>query len=213
MLLINMYIIARKFDSSLTQRDFRWALIGQLLNKADELDARRTGEANEPTTTPAGQQHVPMVEPEESLSWTERWHPDSSKRHHLDRCPNYVTPDEAKEWEARMKANPCRRVSKKKPRYRDNERTNDLVLNPAFTSGADCVVCKYHPDPSKRRSRRTNSYCRECSHDSNFPFTLRCSGYKLDMHPRLCSQECFELFHSTRISLLDIPRARKRKRR
>ena len=146
-----------------------------------------------------------MVEPEDSMGVQDRWHPQSQTLHHHDRCADYVTEEEAKEWKKRMDNNPSKRKSKKKNRKRDRSRSNGLVRNPAFTGGSWCVVCRYHPDPKKRRDVRTNRYCRECSYNPEWPFSLRCSGYQKELHPRLCSDECFVYFHTTRIPKLDTP--------
>ena len=210
MLLVNIYIIAKQSQPTLSTCDFRWALIFQLLKKADEIDAAALPTIATAQTTTATT--VPLI-PEDSVHWQDRWHPDSVTRHHHDTCADYCTPEQAELNRKRMALNPSKRVSLKKPRDRDKRRRNGLVRNPMFTGGADCVVCKYHPDPSKRRSRRTNRYCRECSVDSGWPFTLRCTGYQLELHPRLCSDECWKMFHTTRISLLDNAARKKRKRK
>ena len=57
-------------------------------------------------------------------------------------------------------------------------------------------------------------YCVECNVDdfTHWPSTNRARGFAKDFHPRLCSIECFNFFHTHNIKGLDYARKRQRSR-
>ena len=160
LLLINIYIISSFVSKELTTHGFRWALLLQMVQRAEELEAAAT--ATTAIASPARQVEVPT-----QYSSVGRWHPDSVTLHHHDDCPDYVTPEQAIINQTIMDEDPAVRISNKKPRERDKKRADNKVRNPMFTGGALCVVCRYHCDEDRGypRLRRTNKYCRECSTD------------------------------------------------
>ena len=111
-----------------------------------------------------------------------------------------------------VKENPAIRECNRRPRKRDAHRVDkNKVRNPLFTSTSVCLVCKY----VHKRRRETLKYCRECNVEAfkNWPKTNRATGFAKKFHPRLCSRECFEYFHTHNIIGLDHGQKRKRKSR
>jgi len=200
-LLINMYIVCHQLADykGLSQREFRWKLVEQLLDVCDELEGYRDTADNPapPPTTgdPLGRHDV-----------------GSTDEHHHDKMAEYVSEADAQELKQMMLDNPATkgRASSnktKKPRRRDANRKDGKVLNPAFFNSS-CVVCWARGD-----RRLTNRYCRECSKDRVWPAGMnRGGGYMTEFHPRLCSPECWDKFHTERIPGLDFS-VRKRMRR
>ena len=89
------------------------------------------------------------------------------------------------------------------PRDRDVRRRDGKVRSPMFFNGL-CVICW-----SKGKTRRTNRYCLECALDPTWSYKIRSDGYTFKYHPRLCSRECWDVFHTSRVSGLDFQQRKK----
>ena len=128
--------------------------------------------------------------------------------HHLDSLKEYVDPEEAERNMEIVKANPLRYELNRQPRKRDANRKTHKVCNPLFTSASACLVCKYQ----HKRRRETLKYCRECcvANFTHWPTTNRATGFAKEFHPRLCSKECFDYFHTHNIRGLDYAIKRQR---
>ena len=193
-LLINIYIIALQEEPDLKQDDYRWALLLQLVGKADELDegavAARTRSACREQREAEATPPVP-----ESVG---RWEGGETQHHH-DRVFDYVTPEQALINQRIVDADPGNTKSTKSMRRRDRFRKDGKVRNPMFTSASQCVVCRY----AHNRVTWTTKYCRECQPAPGWPQTNRATGFRRLSHPRLCSTECFKYFHTHRIAGLD----------
>lgn len=127
--------------------------------------------------------------------------------HHLDTIRDYVTPELAAKNQKIVDANPSKNKSKKQPRKRDQFRKDNKVRNPFYTSSSACVVCLFTKQDANGKPLKTYtfSYCRECMPQPHWPKTTRATGYQRALHPRLCSEACFEYFHTNRIPGLDFP--------
>ena len=121
----------------------------------------------------------------------------------------YVTPAEANAERQLMQANPNSYIKRTRgdraPRQRDARRRDGKVRSPLFFTGL-CVVCW-----AQGKKKKTNKYCLECSLDRSWTYKTRGDGYTLNYHPRLCSRECWEVFHTSRVAGLDFQQ-RKRTR-
>ena len=110
-----------------------------------------------------------------------------------------------------MEDRPGRSRGKKKCRRRDNNQETSggrrKVRNPAWYE-SNCVVCW-----AGGIARRTARYCKECSLDPEWTFKIRIGGWADVCQPRLCSDECWEKFHTTRIHGLDFNQRRTRRRK
>ena len=130
---------------------------------------------------------------------------EAGLNHHHDIVQEYVTPEHAEFNQRIVDGNPGNRTSKKLIwRKRDEDRKNGKIHNPMYTSLSACIVCRFSlPDTTHRyvhnTIRKTARYCRECKWQSNWPQTIRAKGYQLLLHPRLCSRQCFDYFHTHRI--------------
>ena len=136
--------------------------------------------------------------------------------HHLELLDEYVTPKQAKinMKIVQEKENPSGKQLHRCPRQRDQHRQDGKVRNPLWTSASLCLVCKYQHDVRKE----TNRYCRECCVDrfrqhGGWPSTNRAQGFAKTFHPRLCSRECFEFFHTQNVKGLDYAQKRQRQKR
>ena len=193
--IVNIYIIKRTFNRHLKQDDFRWNLVFGLVEKAKQLEAESAAQVAT-TSTPS------VCEPES----VDRF--DGKDVHHLDFLPEYVTPEVAEINQRIADDNPTRRKLNKKPRQRDVNRQDKKVHNPLFTSASTCLVCRHQYG----KRRETMYYCRECNVDdfTHWPRTNRATGFAKQFHPRLCSRECFDFFHTTQVQGLDYDKKRKR---
>ena len=131
-----------------------------------------------------------------------RWE-GGKDHHHWDQVVEYIYPDQVPDELARIAANPAARPSQQRGRRRDADRSDGKVKNPAYQDSSPCIVCKFHH--KRARPRRTSWYCRECHIEPNWPFITRCTGYKRQYYPKICSRACWDIFHTTRIPLLDNP--------
>ena len=203
LLLVNIYIVAIQTNNDLTQDDFRWAMVMQLVAKAKEVD-----EENEiaERTRSARRREAPL-----SMSTTTYSRFSGGlQHHHHDTIHEYVSAEQAEINQAIVNRHPAYRQSNKLTwRDRDSSRKNGKVRNPMYTSLSNCLVCKY----VHNKVQQTAKYCRECTWQSRWPKTIRAKGYQLKLHPRLCSQECFDYFHTYRIPDLDNPPSSRKKRR
>ena len=206
-LVVQIYIVRKQKNPNLQQQKLRWTLVHGLVSKAKELDARRQRNQRERSiySTPRrsrrqrgmrvseeGPENAP--EPDES-SVVPRF--EGASKHHHDRLQEYVSPEQARINMDIARSNPTVRKCKRVPRARHAHRKTHKVRNPLFTSAGVCLVCKYQYG----RRRETLRYCRECCVDdfTGWPRTNRATGFAKKFHPRLCSKECFELFHSHNI--------------
>ena len=133
LLMVNMYIIARKNELHTEQRAFRWELRRQLLAEANDLDKDEAGEGRGPTT-----QQTPA-------EWKTRFHADSANMHHHSSLQEYILAEDEAAVRAQMAANPARRTSEPRPRARDLNRNcrltgKPLVRNPMWIE-SQCIVC------------------------------------------------------------------------
>ena len=204
LLVVNIYTMKLTVDRSLAQDNYRWELVLDLVSRAKSLETQnvtcgavrtRSKSARAATDNPEG-------------CYVSR--DKGAKLHHWDELKEYIYPDELEHYQKLRDVNPCNRQHKCKPRCRDHDRSDKKVRNPIFTSYALCLVCKYQYGKSKE----TLHYCRECNPDDfvNWPKTNRATGFQKLSHPRLCSLECFEYFHTHNIKGLDYAVVRKGKR-
>lgn len=191
-LLVNIFIVAKQSNPDLNTQSFRWALVQQLLERAKSDDGP-----------------VTITSPSTATTTPTRWN-GGKDCHHFDRVKEYVDPDELPSISLMMSANPCTRPSGAMPRRRDSRRRDGKVKNPAFTGGAACIVCKFHKKMA--RPPRVVTYCRECQIEPHWPFITRATGFKRDFYPRLCSRQCWDIFHTMRIPSLDNPRQQVRRK-
>ena len=210
---VNIYVVKSRGarDQNLKQDSFRWALVMGMVSKAKELDERRARNKQSAEVkrdaTPRRSRRQRGVPPSENtsseVSTTEEAVPrfERAKLHHHDRLDEYVTPEQARVNMGIAMENPTRRELQRAPRARDAHRKKKKVRNPLFTSASVCLVCKYQYG----RRRETLRYCRECCVESfaGWPRTNRATGFAKAFHPRLCSTECFEYFHTHNVKGLD----------
>ena len=200
-----MYIIAIELATAQppSQRQYRWTLINDLLDLADELEAAAARNVEDTTSRNATTTTVPVAPSQVCHSQ------DSTTLHHWRVMHEYVTPDEVIAELRMMNDNPNtfmkRSRGNRDPRQRDTRRRDGKVRSPSFFNGL-CVVCW-----SKGKRKKTNKYCQECSLDRTWTYKTRGDGYTRDFHPRLCSRECWDLFHTSRVAGLDFQH-RKRSR-
>ena len=213
-LIVNVYIVKHHVDPTLTQHRVRWDLVAGLVAEADELDAH--AEAPAPTPRRSRRQRglnardTSNQARDKSAKAVPRF--QGAEKHHHDRLFEYVTREQAEINAQIVKENPAVRECNRQPRKRDADRVDkNKVRNPLFTSAGACLVCKY----VHNRRRETLKYCRECNVESfkQWPKTNRATGFAKQFHPRLCSRECFEYFHTHTIIDLDHGQKRKRKNR
>ena len=187
-------------DPDLKQDDFRWAMLLQLVAKAEEIekgvvaDRTRSERSRPAPSTPIS---------------VGRWS-GGAKYHHHDTVVDYVTPAEAEQNQKIVDANPGTSKSNKNMRKRDRRRQDGKVRNPLFTSASRCIVCKF----VHQRTTWTTKFCRECTPGLGWPQTNRVTGFRRLSHPRLCSSDCFTYFHTHRIPGLDygVKKSRRAKR-
>ena len=207
MVVVQVYIVRKHVKETLQQDTLQWNLVhGGMVKKAKHLDTQRLLQS--PDVTPRRsrrQRGMPVSEenpeqaPEEDESVVPRF--EGATKHHHDRLMEYVTPEQARINLDIAQANPTVRKCHRAPRARDAHRKTRKVRNPLFTSAGVCLVCKYQYG----RRRETLRYCRECCVDkfTGWSRTNRATGFAKDFHPRLCSEECFEFFHTYNIKGLD----------
>ena len=205
LLVVNIYTMKVTSEPELAQDDYRWSLVGDLVKRAKQLETQDIVRVRATTRTLSAA--AATKNPEGCYVSRE----NGAKLHHWDELKEYIFPDELAKFQALRDANPCVRQHRRKPRRRDSNRADKKVRNPIFTSYALCLVCKYQYGVR----RETLRYCRECNPDDfvNWPKTNRATGFQKLSHPRLCSKECFEYFHTHNIKGLDYAVERKRKRR
>ena len=201
-LVVDVYVIKKQVDPSLKQDDFRWNLIAGMVQKADELDAEQAEKARHPL--PCSPTNKKVDNDDDPVP--DRF--DGVNSHHHDKVEEYVTPQQAQINRRIAAANPTARKLNRKPRRRDRSRKTNKVRNPLYTSASVCLVCKYQYG----RRRETLKYCRECNVETfkSWPKTNRATGFATKFHPRLCSQKCFDYFHTHTIKGLDYARKRQR---
>ena len=161
--------------------------------------------------TRAQQPEPDVVVCDKSSTGVSRWE-GGAKAHHLATINDYVTPEEAAINQKIVDLDPANVESNKSMRRRDRERKDGKVRNPLFTSASLCLVCKY----AKKKKTWTTKYCVECTPQPGWPKTNRASGFQCRLHPRLCSVQCFEYFHTHRIPGLDfnvVGRSRRKRAR
>ena len=214
---VNIFVVKRVGKPRLDQNEYRWNLVLGIVDKADDLKERRerASAASASTTSVDGaerrvsrrQQSLPVVDlVEDDVEVVPRF--EGADSHHHDTLCEYVSPEQAEKNLVIANENPTVRELNRQPRRRDSERKTTKVRNPLFTSASACLVCKYQHG----RRRETFRYCRECSVDlfSNWPKTNRATGFAKQFHPRLCSKQCFEYFHTHNIRGLDYAVKRQR---
>lgn len=204
LLVVNIYTMKLTVDRSLEQDDYRWELVQGIVARAKSLEVQDA--ARPAVQTRSDNARAQTDKPEGCYVSREK----GAKLHHWDELKEYIFPDELERYQQLRDANPCKRQHKRKPRRRDQNRNDKKVRNPIYTSYGLCVVCKYQHGIRKE----TLHYCRECNPDdfTNWPKTNRATGFQKLSHPRLCSLECFEYFHTHNIKGLDYAVPRKRKR-
>ena len=214
---VNIYVVKSRGarEQNLKQDNFRLGLVMGLVNKSKELDERHVRNMRSPEVdrTPRLSRRQRGIPPSDNTSEETSEEPvprfEGAKVHHHDRLSEYVTPEQARVNRGIALDNPTRRELHRVPRARDAHRKNKKVRNPLFTSASVCLVCKYQYG----RRRETLRYCRECCVESfkGWPRTNRATGFAKVFHPRLCSRECFEYFHTHNIKGLDYCVKRQRK--
>ena len=213
LLIVNVYIVKHHVDKSVTQLRVRWDLVNGLVSKADDLQAH-----DEATPTPEvsarrsrRQRGLGAQAPDRRTPTATVPRFKGADVHHHDRVHEYVTREQAAINEKIVAEDPSVREHKRQARQRDAHRVDkNRVRNPLFTSAAVCLVCKY----VHGRRRETLKYCRECDVAAfkHWPKTNRATGFAKAFHPRLCSSECFQYFHTHNIIGLDHGQKRKRKK-
>ena len=131
-----------------------------------------------------------------------RFHAQSVSLHHFDDMPEYVTEEELAALHELHREDVANAPPTKRSRTRDEGRvrrmTGELVFRNPYWHLGQCVVCW-----AAGKRRMTNKYCRECSEDKAWKFSSRRKG-TFDLYkPRLCSQDCWEKFHSGQVYGLD----------
>lgn len=213
-LIVNVFIVKNQVETTLTQHRVRWDLVLGLVSKADDLDEREANPSTEPQQRRSRRQRGLGVRDHTNCDSSEGAVPrfQGADTHHHDRLFEYVSREQAAINAEIVKANPSIREHNRQPRKRDASRVDkNKVRNPLFTSASVCLVCKY----VHNRRRETLKYCRECNVEAfkTWPKTNRATGFMKNFHPRLCSRECFEYFHTHNIIGLDYGQKRKRKSR
>lgn len=213
-LIVNVYIIKRTVNARIDPGQYRWDLVFGLVTKAKDLESRDTDSPD--VNVESGRRRsvrqrggeTPSSASDNPVEVVPRFEGVGS--HHHDRLREYVTPEEAERNQQIVDANKPTRDYNRKPRQRDIRRKFHKVRNPLFTSASLCLVCKYQYG----RKKETLKYCRECCVEkfTNWPKTNRATGFAKQFHPRLCSKECFDYFHTHNIRGLDYGH-KKRKRR
>ena len=96
----------------------------------------------------------------------------------------------------------------------DNAITNVNITKCAIRCLPPQVCAWYASKYQYGKRKETLKYCRECCVEkfTDWPRTNRATGFARRFHPRLCSKECFDYFHTHNIRGLDYAR-KKRKRR
>lgn len=211
--LVNIYIVVVNTNTTytkLTQEDFRWQIVAELVAEAELLDAERAAAERAAEGDDCDSAAETVTVPVSTLTPYQLRMEGRDGGHHHDIQSEYVSETVAVANQKIVTANPCARPTKRKQyRIRDRSRMDGKVMNPFHTSLGTCVVCKFffnRPKPTK-----TARYCRECCTDANWPETTRAKGWQKRFHPRLCSKKCFDVFHTSRISGLDF-RQHKRRR-
>ena len=213
--LVNMYIVVINTNPDyvkLTQEDFRWQLVTELVTKVKKLDARAARAARaradaapddgvvSATGVPAEYEHKTPLQ----IRLEGR---DGSHHHEIQ--SEYVSVSEARANQKVVDDEPAHRATKRKRcRLRDHQRMDGKVLNPFHVSLGSCIVCKFFF--KKKKPTRTARYCRECMTDPKWPETTRAKGWQRRFQPRLCSKKCFDIFHTSRISGLDFRQVRRK---
>ena len=214
-LIVNIYIIKRTANARIDPGQYRWDLVFGLVMKAKDLESRNTAVDDESGSRRSIRQRGGETASSASASASDtpaevvpRF--EGAGVHHHDRLCEYVTPEQAEINQRIVDADKGTRDYNRQPRQRDRNRKHLKVRNPLFTSASLCLVCKYQHGKRKE----TLKYCRECSvqNFTNWPRTNRATGFATQFHPRLCSKECFDYFHTHNIRGLDYAH-KKRKRR
>jgi len=212
-LIVNIYIIKRTVNARIDPGQYRWDLVFGLVDKAKSLESRDVdpGDESSPRRSLRQRGDAPASSasaPDTPVEVVPRF--EGLGVHHHDRLREYVTLEEAEINQQIVDANKPDRDYNRKPRQRDSKRKLHKVRNPLFTSASLCLVCKYQHGKRKE----TLKYCRECCVEKflDWPRTNRATGFAKQFHPRLCSKECFDYFHTHNIRGLDYGR-KKRKRK
>jgi len=202
LLIVNIYVMKLTVETSLAADDYRWELVLGMVQRAKELELQ---EAPPSTPQTRSTSYASATSNPEGCYVPRR---KGAKVHHHDELKEYIFPHELEHFQRLRDANPCQRQHHRQPRQRDEGRADGKVRNPIYTSYSLCLVCKYRDG----KRRETLRYCRECNVDDfvNWPKTNRATGFQKLSHPRLCSPECFEYFHTHNVPGLDYAQKRKR---
>lgn len=209
LVVVNMFLISRVANSRLynEQSSFRWQLVCEVLAYCDQLDGEIA-------------QSVAQHQRQEVVG---RFHPESAQLHHRVSISEYVTEAELRRLEELHHDDP-RPPRAKRARSNDANRLDSegrqLVRNP-FWHSSICVVCwasvteadRRDPARLRRKQRPTSFYCRECSLEQRWTYSVRVGASFHRYHPRLCSERCFKLFHTEEIHGLDHHQRARQKRR
>ena len=190
-----------------------------MIAKAEELDEKRQSDQKNQCQTPRRSRRqwgMPTSASDTEATSSSNEAPpvprfEGASKHHHDKLVEYVSPEQARINMDIALSNPTVRQSNRAPRARDAHRKTTKVRNPLFTSAGVCLVCKYQWYGYGLR-RATLKYCRECCVTDfvGWPNTNRATGFAKDFHPRLCSKQCFEFFHTHNVKGLDYPVKRQR---
>ena len=203
MLVVNIHIVKRQCRDWVDDPcQLRWTIVQGMVDKAAELEvdsghATSDDVSSGQDTSCKDEGKVPRFE--------------GADLHHWELLDEYVTPEEAEKNAKIVAKNPSGRELSRCPRQRDKNRLDGKVRNPLWTSASVCLVCKYQHGIRKE----TNRFCRECCvddlrRDAGWPSTNRAQGFAKAFHPRLCSRECFNFFHTHTVRGLDYAQKRQR---
>ena len=184
-----------------------------MIAKAEELEEKRQSDQRQTPRRSRRHRGMPTSATDTEATSSSNEAPpvprfEGASKHHHDKLMEYVSPEQARINMDIALSNPTVRQSNRAPRARDARRKTTKVRNPLFTSAGVCLVCKYQYG----LRRETLKYCRECCVDDfvGWPNTNRATGFAKDFHPRLCSKECFEFFHTHNVKGLDYAVKRQR---
>ena len=199
-LLTNIYLVLRccKEYKNLLPRDFRWQLITEILEYAILLDDQEDDGMSSDVEHASGLQEMKTSK----IEIVSRFHDDAVQLHHHVKIPEYVTQIELDELHDLHKDDP------KKPRQKQGRkngrdvgrrnRRGELVYRNPYWHNSQCVVCW-----GTKKEKWTSKYCRECVLDPSWKYKIRVGSTFNRYHPRLCSPECWKLFHTQQIFGLD----------
>ena len=184
----------------MSQEDFRWKIVEELVAEAKVQDSEARGEEAEVHTEVAPPSKTPLQIREEGRDGT----------HHHDIQPEYVSTSVAEKNQRVVDADPSARPTKrKKCRQRDHNRMDGKVLNPFNTSSSYCIVCKFFFKKPKATDQNHQVLSRVYDRSRVARDHPRQRLAKT-IHPRLCSKKCFDIFHNTRTNRRTGKRRRKR---